>query len=202
MLQDYGAALGITLATIGVVICPITSVTRHSIRSSDAVRLVPWTTEFVRKPPEAAPHRIGAILGIGNVNWSDRLQSISGVTSACTNQTLASDRSGSSGVPVLTEKKNLIAAVPVTFMSAVSCTYFIPHRSASAACRNSKTVDGEYDHNAAVAYPIGIVFVALLSSHRSSVRPRSAAKKSLNIYVAAGRSFVRSAAAIHNDNCG
>ena len=64
---------------------------------------------------------------------------------------------------LFTEKKNFwMAAVPATFMSAVSCTYFILAPECLGSLLNSKTADGTVIYNTAVAYPIGIVFAALL----------------------------------------
>lgn len=60
---------------------------------------------------------------------------------------------------LFTEKKNFwMAAVPATFMSAVSCTYFILAPECLGSLLNSKTADGTVIYNTAVAYPIGIVF--------------------------------------------
>ena len=64
---------------------------------------------------------------------------------------------------LFTEKKNFwIAAVPATFMSAVSCTYFILAPECLGGLLNGKTADGAVIYNTAAAYPIGIVFAAIL----------------------------------------
>ena len=56
------------------------------------------------------------------------------------------------------QKKNYwITAVPATFMSAVSCTYFI----LAPECLGG-LVNPAGGYNTAVAYPIGVVFAALL----------------------------------------
>lgn len=61
------------------------------------------------------------------------------------------------------EKKNYwITAVPATFMSAVSSTYFILAPECLGGIINSNTADGAVIYNTAVAYPIGIVFAAVL----------------------------------------
>ena len=61
------------------------------------------------------------------------------------------------------EKKNYwITAVPATFMSAVSSTYFILAPECLGGIINSKTADVAVIYNTAVAYPIGIVFAAVL----------------------------------------
>ena len=47
-------------------------------------------------------------------------------------------------------------------MSAVSCTYFILAPECLGSLLNSKTADGAVIYNTVVAYPIGIVFAAIL----------------------------------------
>ena len=63
------------------------------------------------------------------------------------------------------EKKNYwITAVPATFMSAVSSTYFILAPECLGGLLNSKTAEGATIYNTAVAYPIGIIFaIAMLA---------------------------------------
>ena len=57
-----------------------------------------------------------------------------------------------------------ITAVPATFMSAVSSTYFILAPECLGGLLNSKTAEGATIYNTAVAYPIGIVFaIAMLA---------------------------------------
>ena len=62
------------------------------------------------------------------------------------------------------EKKNYwITAVPATFMSAVSSTYFILAPECLGGLLNSKTAEGATIYNTAVAYPIGVIFaIAML----------------------------------------
>ena len=80
-----------------------------------------------------------------------------------TNQTLAMIVLWAAAMFLFTEKKNFwIAAVPATFMSAVSCTYFILAPECLGGLLNGKTADGAVIYNTAVAYPIGIVFAAIL----------------------------------------
>ena len=80
-----------------------------------------------------------------------------------TNQTLAMIVLWAAAMYLFTEKKNFwIAAVPATFMSAVSCTYFILAPECLGSLLNSKTADGAVIYNTAVAYPIGVVFAILL----------------------------------------
>ena len=60
------------------------------------------------------------------------------------------------------EKKNYwITAVPATFMSAVSVTYFLLGNECLGQFLNTKTADGATVYNTAVAYPIGIIAAAL-----------------------------------------
>ena len=80
---------------------------------------------------------------------------------------------------VITEKKNFwMAAVPATFMSAVSCTYFILAPECLGSLLNSKTADGTVIYNTAVAYSIGIVFAALLLALFIRATKKRSAKKS------------------------
>ena len=63
------------------------------------------------------------------------------------------------------EKKNYwITAVPATFMSAVSCTYFVLAPECLGGLLNHKTAEGATIYNTAVAYPVGILFaIAMLA---------------------------------------
>ena len=60
------------------------------------------------------------------------------------------------------EKKNYwITAVPATFMSAVSATYFLLGNECLGQFINHKTAEGVTVYNTAVAYPIGIAVAVL-----------------------------------------
>ena len=63
------------------------------------------------------------------------------------------------------EKKNYwITAVPATFMSAVSATYFVLAPECLGGLLNHKTAEGAIVYNTAVAYPVGILFaIAMLA---------------------------------------
>ena len=63
------------------------------------------------------------------------------------------------------EKKNYwITAVPATFMSAVSCTYFVLAPECLGKMINTYADGKLVAYNTAVAYPIGIVFaIAMLA---------------------------------------
>ena len=52
--------------------------------------------------------------------------------------------------------------VPATFMSAVSCTYFLLGNECLGQFLNSRATAGPLTYNTAVAYPIGIIFAPLL----------------------------------------
>ncbi|MFR7652336.1 MAG: hypothetical protein ACLUYM_00985, partial [Oscillospiraceae bacterium] len=60
------------------------------------------------------------------------------------------------------DKKNYwLTAVPATFMSAVSATYFLLGNECLGQLINHKAADGTIIYNTAVAYPIGIAVAAL-----------------------------------------
>ena len=65
---------------------------------------------------------------------------------------------------LVTEKKNYwVTAVPATFMSAVSSTYFILAPECLGGLINTKTAEGAVIYNTALAYPVGIIFaIAML----------------------------------------
>ena len=79
-----------------------------------------------------------------------------------TNQTLAMIVLWAASMYLFYDKKNYwITAVPATFMSAVSVTYFLLGNECLGQFLNSKTADGATVYNTAVAYPIGIIAAAL-----------------------------------------
>ena len=95
-----------------------------------------------------------------------------------TNQTLAMIVLWAAAMYLFTEKKNYwIAAVPATFMSAVSSTYFILAPECLGGLLNSKTADGAVIYNTALAYPIGILFAALLLALFIRATKKHAAQK-------------------------
>ena len=60
------------------------------------------------------------------------------------------------------EKKNYwITAVPATFMSAVSVTYFLLGNECLGQFLNHKDAAGALVYNTGLAYPIGIIVAAL-----------------------------------------
>ena len=157
--------VGIALAMIGVVICPITS--GDTAFRSARLTLSDWfhidQGSYANRLKLCIPVLgIGAILGIGNAVGAIDYTVIWRYFS-WTNQTLAMIVLWAAAMFLFTEKKNFwIAAVPATFMSAVSCTYFILAPECLGGLLNSKTADGAVIYNTAVAYPIGIVFAILL----------------------------------------
>ena len=77
------------------------------------------------------------------------------------------------------EKKNYwITAVPATFMSAVSATYFLLAPECLGNFLNAKTAEGATIYNTAVAYPIGIivavVFLAIFIKATKKPAPEQA----------------------------
>ena len=157
--------VGIALAMIGVVICPITS--GDTAFRSARLTLSDWfhidQGSYANRLKLCIPVLgIGAILGIGNAVGAIDYTVIWRYFS-WTNQTLAMIVLWAAAMYLFTEKKNFwIAAVPATFMSAVSCTYFILAPECLGSLLNSKTADGAVIYNTVVAYPIGIVFAILL----------------------------------------
>ena len=157
--------VGIALAMIGVVVCPITS--GDTAFRSARLTLSDWfhidQGSYANRLKLCIPVLgIGAILGIGNAVGAIDYTGIWRYFS-WTNQTLAMIVLWAAAMYLFTEKKNFwIAAVPATFMSAVSCTYFILAPECLGSLLNSKTADGAVIYNTVVAYPIGIVFAAIL----------------------------------------
>ena len=119
--------VGIALAMIGVVVCPITS--GDTAFRSARLTLADWRY----------------------FSW--------------TNQTLAMIVLWAASMYLFQEKKNYwITAVPATFMSAVSSTYFILAPECLGSILNSKTAEGATIYNTAVAYPVGVIFaIAMLA---------------------------------------
>ena len=79
-----------------------------------------------------------------------------------TNQTLAMIVLWAASMYLYYEKKNYwITAVPATFMSAVSATYFLLGNECLGQFINHKTAEGVTVYNTAVAYPIGIAVAVL-----------------------------------------
>ena len=150
--------LGIALAMLGVIACPITS-GDTAFRSA---RLVladwfhigqkVWKNRLLLCVPVLG---IGAFLGIGNALGKIDYNIIWRYFS-WTNQTLAMIVLWAASMFLFYEKKNYwITAAPATFMTAVSITYFMLGNECLGQFLNK---DG---YNTALAYPVGIIAAAL-----------------------------------------
>ncbi len=143
--------IGIALAMLGVVACPITS-GDTAFRSA---RLV--LADWLKMDQASMKNRlilcipvlgVGAFLGIGNsVGWFS--YQVIWRYFSWTNQTLAMIVLWTASMYLYKEKKNYwITAVPATFMSAVSMTYFV----AAGECLNLGTK---------IAYPVGLILAVV-----------------------------------------
>ena len=159
--------VGIALAMIGVVICPITS--GDTAFRSARLTLADWLKidqdSYANRLKLCVPVLgVGAFLGIGNalgfINYTVIWRYFS-----WTNQTLAMIVLWAASMYLFKEKKNYwITAVPATFMSAVSATYFVLAPECLGGLLNHKTAEGAVVYNTAVAYPVGILFaIAMLA---------------------------------------
>ena len=159
--------IGIALAMIGVVICPITS--GDTAFRSARLTLADWfkidQDSYGNRLKLCIPVLgVGAFLGIGNalgfINYTVIWRYFS-----WTNQTLAMIVLWAASMYLFKEKKNYwITAVPATFMSAVSATYFVLAPECLGGLLNHKTAEGAAVYNTAVAYPVGILFaIAMLA---------------------------------------
>ena len=151
--------IGIALAMLGVIACPITS-GDTAFRSA---RLVladwfhidqkVWKNRLLLCVPVLG---IGAFLGVGNALGKIDYNIIWRYFS-WTNQTLAMIVLWAASMFLFYEKKNYwITAVPATFMTAVSITYFMLGNECLGQFLNPA---GGF--NTALAYPVGILFAAL-----------------------------------------
>ena len=156
--------VGIALAMIGVVICPITS--GDTAFRSARLTLADWfkidQDSYANRLKLCIPVLgVGAFLGIGNaLGFID--YTVIWRYFSWTNQTLAMIVLWAASMYLFYEKKNYwITAVPATFMSAVSATYFLLGNECLGQFLNHKTADGAVVYNTAVAYPVGIIAAAL-----------------------------------------
>ena len=136
--------VGIALAMIGVIVCPITS--GDTAFRSARLTLADWFKmdqgKWSKRLLLCVP-----LLGAGAI-ISQMDYSIVWRYFSWTNQTLAMIVLWTASMYLFKEKKNYwITAVPATFMSAVSMTYFF-------------SADECVNLGAAVAYPLGIVLAA------------------------------------------
>ena len=171
--------VGIALAMIGVVVCPITS--GDTAFRSARLTLADWfkidQDGYANRLKLCIPVLgVGAFLGIGNalgfINYTVIWRYFS-----WTNQTLAMIVLWAASMYLFKEKKNFwITAVPATFMSAVSSTYFILAPECLGGLLNSKTAEGATIYNTAVAYPVGVIFAAAMLAIFIHATKKSAAK--------------------------
>ena len=170
--------VGVALAMIGVVICPITS--GDTAFRSARLTLADWLKidqdSYANRLKLCIPVLgVGAFLGIGNalgfINYTVIWRYFS-----WTNQTLAMIVLWAASMYLFQEKKNYwITAVPATFMSAVSSTYFILAPECLGSLLNSKTAEGATIYNTAVAYPVGVIFaIAMLALFLHATKKRTA----------------------------
>ena len=136
--------IGIALAMIGVIVCPITS--GDTAFRSARLTLADWfgfdQKSFARRLVLCVP-LLGAGAVIGHLDYAIVWRYFS-----WTNQTLAMIVLWTASMFLAKEKKNYwITAVPATFMSAVSMTYFF--------C--AKECLGAFGLTTMVAYPVGVI---------------------------------------------
>ena len=156
--------VGVILAMLGVIACPITSgdtafrSARLTIADWFKLDMGKWQTRLALCIPVLG---IGAVLGFGNTLGFIDYQIIWRYFS-WSNQTLAMIVLWAGAMYLAQNKKNYwICAIPATFMSAVSATYFMMAGECMGLIEFFK-------NNKAVGYPVGIVvaiaFLALFLS--------------------------------------
>ena len=159
--------VGTILAMLGVIACPITSgdtafrSARLTIADWAKMDMGKWQTRLALCIPVLG---IGAILGFGNTLGFIDYQVIWRYFS-WSNQTLAMIVLWSGAMYLAQNKKNFwICAVPATFMSAVSITYFCM----AGECLGLIPF---FKNNKAVGYPVGIIFaIAMLALFLSKAK--------------------------------
>ena len=138
-------SVGVALAMIGVIVCPITS-GDTAFRSARLV-LADWfkiDQNQIQKRLVLCVPLLAAGAFIGHLDYAIVWRYFS-----WTNQTLAMIVLWTASMYLYREKKNYwITAVPATFMSAVSMTYFV----CASECLGLSTT---------IAYPVGIILAAL-----------------------------------------
>jgi carbon starvation protein CstA len=146
--------IGIILAMLGVIACPITSgdtafrSARLTLADWFKLDMGNWKTRLFLCIPVLG---IGAILGFGNTLGFIDYQIIWRYFS-WSNQTLAMIVLWAGAMYLAQNKRNYwICVVPATFMSAVSMTYFMM----AGECMG---LIAFFKNNAKVGYPVGIIF--------------------------------------------
>ncbi len=168
--KDTMGGVGIILAMLGVIACPITSgdtafrSARLTLADWFKLDMSKWTTRLALCIPVLG---IGAFLGFGNtLGFID--YSIIWRYFSWSNQTLAMIVLWAASMYLVKERKNYwITAVPATFMSAVSTTYFVM----APECLG---LIPALTNNTKVAYPLGIlVAVAFLGIFMTAAKRAS-----------------------------
>ncbi|MBO6164237.1 MAG: carbon starvation protein A [Lachnospiraceae bacterium] len=163
--------IGIILAMLGVIACPITSgdtafrSARLTLADWFKLDMGNWKTRLALCIPVLG---IGAILGFGNTLGFIDYQIIWRYFS-WSNQTLAMIVLWAGSMFLAQNKKNYwITAVPATFMSAVSSTYFMM----APECMGLIPV---FTNNKMIGYPVGmIVAIAFLALFLSKAKKAAA----------------------------
>ena len=148
--------IGMVLAVLGVIACPITSgdtafrSARLTIADWFKIDQGDWKNRLALCIPVLG---VGAILGFGNALGKIDYNVIWRYFS-WSNQTLAMIVLWAGGMFLAQNKRNYwICAVPATFMSAVSMTYFMM----APECLG---LIAFFKNNKTVAYPVGLIFAA------------------------------------------
>ncbi|MBQ6293828.1 MAG: carbon starvation protein A [Lachnospiraceae bacterium] len=164
--------VGVILAMLGVIACPITSgdtafrSARLTIADWFKIDMGKWQNRLALCIPVLG---VGAFLGFGQtLGWLD--YNVIWNYFSWSNQTLAMIVLWAGAMFLAKEKKNFwFCAVPATFMSAVSVTYF---------CMAPETLGmiAAFKDNKAIGYPAGIVCAVLffLLFWRASAKYRKA----------------------------
>ena len=168
--------IGIILAMLGVIACPITSgdtaFRSARLTLADWMKLDQdsWKNRLILCIPVLG---IGAILGFGNALGKIDYNVIWRYFS-WSNQTLAMIVLWAGAMFLVQNKRNYwICAVPATFMSAVSMTYFMM----AGECMG---LIAFFKNNAKVGYPVGLIFaVACLALFLS--KAKNAASKAAKV---------------------
>ena len=150
--------VGMVLAILGVIVCPITSgdtafrSARLTIADWFNIDQGKWKNRLWLCIPILG---IGAILGFGNtLGFID--YNVIWRYFSWSNQTLAMIVLWAGAMYLAQNKHNYwVCAVPATFMSAVSCTYFFM----AGECLGLIPF---FKNNKAVGYPVGIIFAAAM----------------------------------------
>ena len=156
--KETMGTVGTILAMLGVIACPITSgdtafrSARLTLADWFKLDMSKWQTRLYLCIPVLG---VGAILGFGNtLGFID--YNVIWRYFSWSNQTLAMIVLWAGAMFLLKEKKNYwICAVPATFMSAVSMTYFMM----AGECMGLIPF---FNGNKAVGYPVGLIFAAAM----------------------------------------